>query len=115
LDATDQNLIPNNSKVIHIVAATVCASVLIGVISEAICVIFKIPDMGGPVSGGFTHTVDTLVGAAIAMLINTRPQQSPPTPPADTAGFSVSNSPAEVTVVNPPNEPVPVAPQPEKP
>lgn len=95
---------PNNSKVIHMVALTVCLSVLVGLITEALIVIFKIPDMGGPVSGGFTHTVDTLVGAVIAMLINTRPQEQRQAETSPTTTLTAT----PVTITQPADKPVPV-------
>lgn len=87
---------PNNSKVIHAVVLTVCACTLVGVGTQAACVIYKIPDMGGHIGEGFSHVVDTLIGALIAMLINTRPQEQRPAEPIP---------PAEVVVKNPPSDP----------
>jgi hypothetical protein len=65
-----------NARVIFLVALTICVCTLIGVSVEGVCVLWKIPDMNTPMSSGFTHVVDTLVGAAIAMLINTRTSPS---------------------------------------
>lgn len=86
----------SNSKIIMLVAVTICISAIIGVGAEAFCVIYKIPDMSNAFSGGFVHVVDTLIGALIAMLINTRAQ------PANSP-----ESPASVVVENKPNDPVP--------
>ena len=100
--------VPNNSKVIHFVVTTVCIAAIIGVGTEAMCVIYKIPDMGGPIGGGFTHTVDTIIGALIAMLINTRPQEQRAaeiTGTITTNGSPLPTQPTEVTIVNPPSDP----------
>ncbi len=86
---------PTNQFVIQAVVSTVCLLALIGVSVEAACAFWKIPDMSGSLSSGFTHVVDTLVGALIAMLINTRPQDA----------RKPEDLPAEVTVVNPPESP----------
>lgn len=90
---------PSNAKVILAVALTICACALMGVGVEAMCVIYKIPDMNTPLSGGFLHVVDTLIGALIAMLINTRTQ--PPLPSIKDVG------PSKVVVTNEPDNPVP--------
>lgn len=84
---------------------------LTGIITEAFCVIYKIPDMNNNVSGAFVHVVDTLFGALIAMLINTRAQAPVPTL-ADVAKV-VATPPKDVTVVIPPTEPVSTTPQTE--
>lgn len=87
---------PTNQFVIQAVVSTVCLLALIGVSVEAACAFWKIPDMSGSLSSGFTHVVDTLVGALIAMLINTRPQDA--RKPDDVL--------TQVTVENPPEHPV---------
>ncbi|MEO7099106.1 MAG: hypothetical protein ABI162_07070 [Luteolibacter sp.] len=93
----------NNSRVIHMIVFTVCASALVGVLTEAACIIFKIPDMNNTLSGAFMHVVDTLIGAMIAMLIQTRPQAQVSPPPAlDASGAT------PVTISNQPSNPVPV-------
>jgi hypothetical protein len=86
----DAMALPNNSKVIHIIVFTVCLLAMICIVTSALCVIYKIPDMNTPLSGGFTHVTDTLIGALIAMLINTRPQpQQPPiTTPQEAADLA---------------------------
>lgn len=95
---------PNNSKVIHFVVITVCACTLMGVLTQAVCVILRIPDMGGHIGEGFSHVVDTLIGALIAMLINTRPQEQRPAEANPTS----PTEPAPVVVANEPGDPVPV-------
>lgn len=86
----------SNQIVIVLVVSTVCFLALIGVSVEAACSFWKIPDMSGTLSSSFTHVTDTLVGALIALLINTRAQQS----------RKADELPSEVTVVNPPEDPV---------
>lgn len=83
-DSADHNTI-------KIVVITVCVLAAVCVCAEAACSVFKIPDMSGALSSGFTHVTDTLVGALIALLINTR-------------------SSNKVDVTNTPEHPVPVAP-----
>lgn len=65
----------SENSTIKIVVVTVCILAGICVCAEAACSIFKIPDMSGNLSGGFVHVTDTLVGALIALLINTRSAQ----------------------------------------
>lgn len=68
----------SNHNTIRFVVVTVCLLAGVGVCTEAACAFWKIPDMSGSLSSGFTHCVDTLVGALIALLINTRPQSDSP-------------------------------------
>ena len=77
--------------------------------------LFKIPDMNTPLSGGFTHVVDTLVGAAIAMLINTR--TAPDTGASTTTSTTTTTTPSTkpktdeptpVVIQQPATQPVPV-------
>lgn len=75
---------PDNSSIITWVIRTVCLLAIIGVAVEGACAVFQIPDMSGALSSGFTHVVDTIVGALIALLINTRAASNPPPPPKDT-------------------------------
>jgi hypothetical protein len=90
--------VPNNSKVIHFVVLTVCAGALVCIGTEAYCYINKVPDMNTNLSGAFMHVTDTLIGALIAMLINTRPQQQQPQVPEK----------LPVEIKQPENNPVPV-------
>ena len=91
----------NNQNVILIVVSTVCIAALIGIVTEAICVFYKIPDMNTQLAGGFTHVVDTVIGALIAMLINTRATSTQAAPTVE------AGQPAEVKIVNKPSQPVP--------
>lgn len=83
-----------NPKVIFLVAGTICVCALIGVITGAICIIYSVPDMNTTMSGWFTHVIDTIAGALIGMLINTRISQNG------------KNNSTPVEVVNKPSEPV---------
>jgi hypothetical protein len=87
-----------NPKVIFIVTGTICLCALVGVITGAVCIIYKIPDMNTTMSGWFTHVIDTIAGALIGMLINTRVSQN---------GKQNGAPPTPVQVVNPPSAPVP--------
>lgn len=71
----------SNINVIRYVVITVCICAFLCVTTEAICVLFKIPDMNTSLSGGFTHVTDTLIGALIGLLISTKPQQATSTTP----------------------------------
>lgn len=98
------NKLPNNAHIITLVVLTVCSATMIGVITEALCYFYKIPDMNSNLSHGFTHTVDTLVGALLAMLITTRSQEQ--RLPDDE--ILPSNTTIPVTVENKPSDPIPV-------
>lgn len=69
-----QNESESNKAVIQCVVITVCLCAIVGVGVEAFCVVYKVPDMNTQLAGGFTHVVDTIIGALIAMLINTKSQ-----------------------------------------
>lgn len=102
--------LPNNAHIITLVVLTVCSATLIGVITEALCYFYKIPDMNSNLSHGFTHTVDTLVGALLAMLITTRSQEQR----IPDVELPQMNEPAPVVIENKPSDPVPVISKPEE-
>jgi uncharacterized membrane protein YeaQ/YmgE (transglycosylase-associated protein family) len=70
-----------NPKVIFLVTLTICACALIGVVTGMLCILYKVPDMNTTMSGWFTHVIDTIAGALIGMLINTRVQNGRSDPP----------------------------------
>lgn len=65
----------DNSLIILLVVATVCVATLFCVVTLCMCAIYKIPDMSGSLTAGLNQITATLVGALIALLINTRAQE----------------------------------------
>jgi len=106
-----------NTKVIFVVTLTICLGAIVGIIVESMCVVYKVPDMNTTMSGSFSHTVDTLIGALIAMLINTRTQPNGgtgiTTTTVTTTPPTANNKPAAVVIHQPTNEPIPVVTQPQ--
>lgn len=100
-----------NKSIITIVTATICTCALIGVGTESLCYFLRTPDMNNNLSHAFVHIVDTLIGAMIAMLIQTRAQEKLPAVPTPTP--SVIPIPTEIQ--NPPEKPIPVVPVEPKP
>jgi hypothetical protein len=113
MNGTEQSNLPSNSKVIHFVVGTVCIAALISVGTQAWCYLTKVPDMNTPLSSAFIHVTDTLVGALIAMLINTRPASQQKvddkTPVVVTPIPIASTEPTTVKVEQPADQPIPVA------
>lgn len=73
-----------------------------GVGTETLAVLYKLPDMNTPLSNAFVHVVDTLVGALIGMLIKTGADKLlPPDKPIPTTIENTPDDPAHVTTDNP--------------
>lgn len=97
----------NNSKAIMIVISTVCILAFICVVTQAMCAFWKIPAMSDNLSTGFTHISDTLIGALIALLINTRSQETRRDAPPSVTPAGTPSDPVSTVVTNKPSDPVP--------
>lgn len=95
-----------NSHVITIVVATVCSLAFMCVATLCACVFWKIPSMSDTMSAAFAQIASTLIGALLAMLVNTRAQMPRKEDPLETTG--TPSNPISAVITNQPNDPVPV-------
>lgn len=92
----------SNKHVIFLVVLTLAIAAIIGIGTFAYCMIFNVkPD--GVITTAFAGIVGSCIGYLAGILSKTSPTE---------ATKQHLGSPAPVTVVNPPSDPVPVEPRP---